>query len=66
MAGMLAVRLGGAALVTLVKKIKDWATRNGRSVEITIDGDTLKVTGISEARQEQLIDVWLAKHSPGT
>jgi hypothetical protein len=60
--GALAVRLGGAGLKALLVKIKDWAARNGRSVEVTIDGDTLKVTGVSQEQQARLIDVWLARH----
>jgi hypothetical protein len=64
--GALAVRLGGTVLSAVVQRIRDWVGRTGRSVEITIDGDTLKVSGISSARQEQLIDAWLARHPAGT
>jgi hypothetical protein len=63
-AGALAVRLGSSALIAVVQKVRDWVGRTGRTVEITIDGDTLKVGGISAARQEQLVDAWLARHAP--
>ncbi|MEU5789109.1 hypothetical protein ABZ754_15435 [Micromonospora purpureochromogenes] len=64
LAGMLGIRLGGAALAAAFTRIRSWASRNGRSVEITIDGDTIKVTGISAQQQDQLINVWLSRHAP--
>ena len=66
LAGALGVRLGKARLSTVVRKIRDWVSRNGRSVEVTIDGDTLKVTCVTSAQQEQLINVWLARHGEGS
>jgi hypothetical protein len=66
LAGALAVRLGAAGLKAVLVKIRDWASRNGRTVEITIDGDTLKLTGATAQQQEQLINVWLARHAPGS
>lgn len=62
--GGLAVRLGTVALKNLVTRLRDWAARNNRGVEITIDGDTLKLTGATAEQQQQLLDVWLAKHAP--
>jgi hypothetical protein len=35
------------------------------AVEVTIDGDTLKVTGATAEQQEQIINVWLARHAAG-
>lgn len=64
--GALSVRLGAAGLRAVLAKVRDWASRNGRSVEVTIDGDTLKVTGVTAQQQEQLINVWLARHAPGS
>lgn len=62
-AGLLAVRLGKAALPKVLAKIRDWAGRNGRSVEVTIDGDTIKVSGASAGLQEQIAQVWLDRHA---
>ena len=64
LAGMLGVRLGAAALAGAFTKIRSWVSRNGRSVEVTIDGDTIKVTGITSEQQDQLINVWLSRHAP--
>ena len=64
--GALAVKLAGpAVLKALVARVRDWVTRNGRSVEITLDGDTLKLTGVSRQQQDELIAVWLARHEGG-
>jgi len=64
--GALAVRLGVAGLKTMVERIRDWAARNGRSVEVTINGDTVKVTGATPQQQEVLINAWLARHAPSS
>ena len=62
--GALAVKLGPAALKALLAKIRDWATRNNRSIEVSIAGDSIKITGATSAQQQQLLNVWLAKHAP--
>jgi hypothetical protein len=59
--GVLGLRLGAAALGAIVRKVRDWA---GRSVELTIGGDTLKVTGVSVETQDRLIEHWLTRHAP--
>jgi hypothetical protein len=64
LAGMMAVRLGKAALKAVLTKIRDWIARTGRSVEVTIGGDTIKLTNATPAQQETLINVWLARHAP--
>ena len=66
LAGALGVRLGKAALAAVIAKIRAWASRAERSVEVTIDGDTIKVTGVTAAQQDQLINVWLSRHAPGS
>lgn len=63
--GMLGVRLGAAGLKTVVAKVRDWAARNGRTVEVTIDGDTLKLTKASPEEQDRLVNAWLARHGAG-
>jgi len=64
-AGMVAVRLGSAGLKAVFVKIRDWAIRNNRTVEVTIDGDTIKLTAVSDQLQERLINAWLTRHAPG-
>lgn len=63
--GALAVRLGAAGLQAVLGKIRDWVSRSGRSVEVTIDGDTVKVTGATSEQQEKIINAWLARHATG-
>ena len=66
LAGALSVRLGTAGLKLVLVKVRDWVSRNGRSVELSIDGDTIKITGATPQQQEQLIGVWLARHAPSS
>lgn len=62
-AGTLSVRLGEAGLKTVLTKILDWALRNGRTVEATIDGDTIKLTNATREQQAAVLDAWLARHA---
>lgn len=65
--GLMTVKLGKAALKAVIGKVRDWVARTTRSVEITIDGDALKVTNVTAEQQETLINAWLARHAaPGT
>jgi len=41
-----------------------WLSRQqGRSVKLTLDGDTLEVTGVSSDEQRRLVDLWVARHA---
>jgi hypothetical protein len=42
-----------------------WTSRTGRTVEVSIDGDPIKVTGATSQQRQQIIDAWLARHGPG-
>jgi hypothetical protein len=64
----------GGLLVTLTKSpevlklivgvVQSWlAGHQGRSVELQIAGDTLKVTGVSSDQQRQLIALFVERHS---
>lgn len=65
-AGWLAVQLGAAGLHSVVDLVVSWARRNNRTVEITLGGDVLKVSGIDRGQQAALIEEWLnRRHSPG-
>jgi hypothetical protein len=64
-AGWLVVNFGTlAGLRAALATVRGWAGRTGQSVEVGIGGDILKVTGASSAQQQQIIDAWLARHSP--
>ena len=62
--GWLAVRLGKEALRTVIGEVVDWATRAGHTVEVSYDGDSLKVSGVTSAQQERIINDFLARHAP--
>jgi hypothetical protein len=40
-------------------------SRHGRSVKLTLDGDTLEVSGVSSDEQRRLVDLWVARHADG-
>jgi hypothetical protein len=41
-----------------------WLGRQrARSVKLTLDGDTLEVTGVSSAEQSRLVEQWVARHA---
>lgn len=64
--GSLIVSLATAPQVlgAVVGTIRDWLGRSrARSVSLEIDGDVLKVTGLSSAEQERLIESWLARRN---
>jgi hypothetical protein len=61
--GFLGVTLGSAGLTSVLTIIRDWATRNNHAVELTIDGDTIKITRATPQQQEQLINAWVARHA---
>jgi hypothetical protein len=68
------VVLLGSLLVTLAKSpelfkalggvLQSWlGARPARSVELQIDGDTLKVSGVSSDEQQRLIQVFVNRHA---
>ena len=50
----------------VVAAVRGWVSRNGRSVEVNIDGDVLKLTSLTSQQQEKIIDAWLARHAPSS
>ena len=66
MAGWLVAQFGTLdGLRAVVTTVHGWVSRTGRSVEVSIDGDVLKVTGVTSHQQGEIIDAWLARHAPG-
>jgi hypothetical protein len=64
-AGWLVAQFGTLdGLRALVAAARGFASRTGRTVEVSIDGDPIKVTGATSQQQQQLIDAWLARHGP--
>jgi len=52
---------GWLALKAVLAKIADWATRNDRSVEVTISGQNIKLGRATRDQQQDLIDAFLAR-----
>lgn len=53
-------------LTSVIGWIRAWLSRTGaRSAKLSIDGDTLEVTGLSTADQQRLIDLWVSHHGTG-
>jgi Effector Associated Constant Component 1 len=66
--GALVVKFAAPKLLAaLVGVIKSWASRHGgaRSVKLTMNGDSLEVTGASSEEQDRLIESWIDRHSSG-
>jgi len=64
--GWLAAQLGPEALRAVLVKVTNWATRNGREVEVSYGGDTLKLGWATREQQQEVIDAWLARHAAGS
>jgi hypothetical protein len=62
--GWLAVHFGPAGLKAVVNAVVAWAGRNGKTVELTLGGNTLKVTGTSADVQSRIVDEFFARQSP--
>ena len=64
-AGWLVAQFGTLdGLRALVAAARGFASRTGRTVEVSIGEDRLKVTGVT-SQQGEIIDAWLALHGPG-
>jgi len=65
-AGWLVAQFGTLdGLRALVAAARGFAFRTGRTVEVSIGEDRLKVTGVTSQQQGEIIDAWLARHAPG-
>jgi len=66
LAGWLVTQFGSLdGLRAVVAAVRGWVGRTGRTVEVSIDGDVLKLTGATSQQQEKIVDAWLARHAPG-
>ena len=66
LAGWLVVQFGTPdGLRAVMAAVRTFTSRTGRTVEASIGGDTLKVTGATSRQQAEIIDAWLARHAPG-
>lgn len=66
LAKALIVKLASSgALRAVVNAVRNWAARSNRTVEVSLGGDVLKLTGVTSAQQEKIIDAWIARHAAG-
>jgi hypothetical protein len=66
LASALLVRLGTIeGLRAVIGAVRNWAIRTNRTVEISLGGDLLKLSGVSADQQETIINAWLARHATG-
>ena len=65
LAGLLA-SVPVTGIVAFAQFVRAWVVRTGRTVEVSIDGDTIKITGASREQQDRVIEAWLVRHAPGT
>ena len=64
-AGWLVAQFGTLdGLRAVVAAVHGWTSRTGRTVEVSIGGDVLKVTAVTSQQQREIIDAWLARHAP--
>lgn len=61
----LVVKLGPASIRSVISSVAAWAARNRKTVELTLDGDTLKLEGASHDQMERALDEWFAHHPAG-
>lgn len=62
-AGWLVAQFGTLdGMQAVISGVRAWVARNRRSVELTMDGDTLKIEAATTQQQQELIDAWLARH----
>jgi hypothetical protein len=66
LSGWLAVHFGPAGVKAVVNAVVGWAGRNGKTVELTLNGNTLKVTGASPDVQSRVVDEFFTRLYPTT
>ncbi|MDX6258542.1 MAG: hypothetical protein QOH84_230 [Kribbellaceae bacterium] len=66
-AGLLSISLAPGLQVVgaVVAVVRDWLRRSGggHTVKLSMDGDTIELTGASDEVQRRLVDAWVRKHS---
>ena len=62
---VLSVRPTTQQLMSVLGLVREWLRRSPvqRTVKVTIDGDTLELTGASDELQRRVVDDWVARHA---
>jgi hypothetical protein len=51
-------------LESIIEGARSWLARQrARSITLTLDGDSLEVTGVNSAEQDRLIELWVMRHA---
>ncbi len=63
---LLTLSAGGGVFVTVIATIKDWLGRRagGHTVKVTVDGDTLELSGVTPAERAEVIRTFVRRHQP--
>ena len=63
--GTLAVEASRGAIEAVVHTIKSWVSRGSasRTVKVTLDGDSIELTNVSDEDQQRLIESFVARHA---
>jgi hypothetical protein len=65
--GTLLVHAGREAIGSVMHAVEGWVSRRaGRSIKITLDGDTIELTNVADDVRGQLVDAFLARHPSGS
>ncbi len=56
----------GGVFVTVIGTVKDWLSRRAgaHKVSVTIDGDTLELSGATPVERAELIETFVRRHQP--
>ncbi len=50
-------------LQSIIDGVRSWLGRqHARSIKLTLDGDSLELTGVSSAEQDRLVELWVVRH----
>lgn len=63
--GALVVQFADSALLqSIVGLVRSWQSRqHERSIKLTLGGDSLELSAVSTAQQQQLVDLWVNRHA---
>jgi len=51
-------------LQSIIDSVRSWLGRqHARSIKLTLDGDSLELTGVSSAEQDRLVELWVMRHA---
>lgn len=51
-------------LRSIVDGVRSWLGRqHARGIKLTLDGDSLELTGVSSAEQDRLVELWVMRHA---